>query len=70
MPEDFDNDFGIYMQYEGDYSALVTFNKIGDGVIEARMQFVRNGEKADMLMFMSEIYDALGEESITIGKIK
>ena len=70
MPKDFENDFGIYLQYEGDYSALVTFNKIGEGVIEARMQFVRNGEKADMLMFMSEIYDALGEESITIGKIK
>ncbi len=70
MPEDFENDFGIYLQYEGDYSALVTFNKIGEGVIEARMQFVRNGEKADMLMFMSEIYDALGEECITIGKIK
>ena len=70
MPKDFENDSGIYLQYEGDYSALVTFNKIGEGVIEARMQFVRNGEKADMLMFMSEIYDALGEESITIGKIK
>ena len=70
MPKDFENDFGIYLQYEGDYSALVTFNKIGEGVIEARMQFVRNGEKADMLMFMSELYDALGEESITIGKIK
>ena len=70
MPEDFENDFGIYLQYEGDYSALVTFNKIGESVIEARMQFVRNGEKADMLMFMSELYDALGEESITIGKIK
>ena len=70
MPKDFENDFGIYLQYEGDYSALVTFNKIGDGVIEARMQFVRNGEKADMLMFMSEVYDALGEECISIGEIK
>lgn len=70
MPKDFENDFGIYLQYEGDYSALVTFNKIGEGVIEARMQFVRNGEKVDMLMFMSELYDTLGEESITIGKIK
>ncbi len=70
MPEDFENDFGIYLQYEGEYSSLVTFNKIGEGIIEARMQFVRNGEKPDMLMLMSEIYDALGEESITIGKIK
>lgn len=51
-------------------SALVTFNEIGDGVIETRMQFVRNGEKADMLMFMREVYDALGEECITVRKIK
>lgn len=70
MPKKFEKDFGIYLQYDGDYSTLVTFNKIGEGVIEARMQFVRNGEKADLLMFMSEVYDALGEECITIGKIK
>ena len=69
MPESFERDFGIYLQYDGDYSALVTFNKIGEGVIEGHMQFVRNGEKKDMLMFMSELYDALGKECITIGKI-
>ncbi len=70
MPKDFKKDFGIYLQYTGEYSALVTFSKIGDGVIEARMQFVRNGEKEDILMFMSEVYDALGKESITVRKIK
>ncbi len=70
MPKDFENDFAIYLQYEGDFSALVSFSKIGDGVIEARMQFVSNSEKSDMLMFMSELYTMLGEECITVGKIK
>ena len=43
---------------------------IGEGVIEARMQFVINGEKDNMILFMSEMYDALGDECVSISKIK
>lgn len=70
MPKDFERDFGIYLQYEGDYSALVTFSKIGEGVIEGYMLFVKNGDKADLMSVMGEMYDSLGEEALTIAKIK
>ncbi len=70
MPKDFKGDFGVYMVYEGEYSVLVTFSEIGENVIEGRMQYVKNGEKADILPFMSEVYSSFGEECITIGKVK
>lgn len=70
MPKDFEKDFGVYLKYEGEYSALVTFTKIGEGVIEARMQFVKNSEKKDLIEFLREVYDALGKECITVSKIK
>jgi len=70
MPKDFKNDVGIYLKYDSDFSVLVAFTEIGDGVIEARLQLVKNGEENDILSFMGELYDALGKDSVTVAKVK
>ena len=70
MPEDFKNDFALFVQYEGGYSAIVSFSEFGDGVVSANMSFVKNGDKDNVFVRMYEITQGLGEESINVAKVK
>ncbi len=70
MPKDFTDDFAIYLQYDGDYSALVSFSKFGDDVIKATMQFVINGDKDNIFSRLYEITQGLGEDSIDVTIVK
>ena len=70
MPKDFKDDFALFVQYEGDYSAIVSFSKFGDGVISANMAFVRNGDKDNVFRRLYEITSAVGTDSVTIAKVK
>ena len=70
MPKDFKDDFALFVQYEGDYSAIVSFSKFGDGVISANMAFVRNGDKDNVFRRLYEITSAVGTDSVTIAKAK
>ena len=70
MPKDFTDDFAIYLQYDGEYSALVSFSKFGDGVIKATMSFVNNGERDNIFRRIYEITQGLGEDSIKIALVK
>ena len=68
MPKDFKNDFALYLQYDGDYSAIVSFSEYGDGVISANMSFVRNGDKDNMMRRLYEVASALGEDVVNVTK--
>ena len=70
MPKDFTDDFAIYLQYDGEYSALVSFSKFGDGVIKATMSFVNNGEKDNIFRRIYEITQGLGEDSIDVAVVR
>ena len=70
MPKDFKNNFALFVQYEGDYSAIVSFYEYGDGVISANMSFVKNGDKDNVFRRMYEITSAVGEAGIKIAKVK
>ena len=70
MPKDFTDDFAIYLQYDGEYSALVSFSKFGDGVIKATMSFVNNGERDNIFRRIYEITQGLGEDSIDVALVK
>ena len=70
MPKDFKNNFALFVQYEGDYSAIVSFSEFGDGVISANMSFVKNGDKDNVFMRMYEITSAVGENGVKIAKVK
>ena len=70
MPRDFKNDFALFVQYEGDYSAIVSFSKYGDGVISANMSFVKNGEKDNVFKRLYEIVSVVGEDAVKIEKVK
>ena len=70
MPKDFKNNFALFVQYEGDYSAIVSFSKFGDGVISANMSFVKNGDKDNVFMRMYEITSTVGEDGIKMAKVK
>ena len=70
MPKDFKDDFALFVQYEGEYSAIVSFSKFGDGVISANMAFVKNGDKDNVFRRLYEITSAVGEDGIVIAKIK
>ena len=69
MPKDFQDDFALFVQYEGEYSAIVSFAKFGDGVISANMAFVKNGDKDNVFRRLYEITFAVGTDSITIAKV-
>lgn len=69
MPRDFKGDFALYVQYDGEYSAIVSFSKYGDGVISANMSFVRNGEKDNVFRRLYEIGSVVGEGGIIIEKV-
>ena len=70
MPKDFADDFALYLQYEGEYSALVSFSKFGDGVIKATMSFVNNGDRDNIFSRLYEITQGLGEDSIDVAFVK
>ena len=70
MPKDFTDDFAIYLQYDGEYSALVSFSKFGDGVIKATMSFVNNGERDNIFRRIYEITQGLGEDSIDVAVVR
>ena len=70
MPKDFKDDFALFVQYEGEYSAIVSFSKFGDGVISANMAFVRNGDKDNVFRRLYEITSSVGTDSVTIAKVK
>ncbi len=69
MPKDFKDDFALYLQYDGDYSAIVSFSEYGDGVISANMSFVRNGDKDNMMRRLYEVASALGEDVVNVTKV-
>ncbi len=67
-PADFDKNFAVFLEYDGEFSSVVSFNEYGENVISANMTFVKNsGEHFEMLL--EEILDALGEESISIQTV-
>lgn len=70
MPKDFTADFALYLEYDGEYSALVSFSKFGDGVIKATMSFVNNGERDNVFRRIYEITQGLGENSIDVAIVK
>ena len=70
MPKDFKNNFALFVQYEGDYSAIVSFSKFGDGVISANMSFVKNGDKDNVFMRMYEITSTVGEDGVKVAKVE
>lgn len=69
MPKDFEKDFTLYLKYDGEFSSIVSFSKYGEGVISANMMFVKNGEE-QIDMLMNEIFETLGEESISIETVE
>ena len=70
MPKDFKNNFALFVQYEGDYSAIVSFSEFGDGVISANMSFVKNGNKDNVFMRIHEITSTVGEDGVKMAKVK
>ena len=70
MPKDFKNNFALFVQYDGEYSAIVSFSEFGDGVISANMSFVKNGDKDNVFRRLHEITPAVGEDAVTIAKVK
>ena len=69
MPKDFTDDFAIYLQYDGEYSSLVSFSEFGDDVIKATMSFVNNGERDNIFRRIYEITQGLGEDSIDVAVV-
>ena len=70
MPKDFKNNFALFVQYEGEYSAIVSFSEFGDGVISANMSFVMNGDKDNVFTRLYEITSAVGEDGIVAARVK
>lgn len=69
MPKDFKDNFGLFIRYEGEYSAIVSFSEYGDGVISANMSFVKNGEKDNVFRRMYEIISAVRNDAVKISKV-
>jgi hypothetical protein len=59
-PADFDKDFALYLEYDGEYSAFVSFSENGQGVIQADMTFIKQNQNG-IEGFKSFIADILGE---------
>ncbi len=70
MPKDFKNDFALFLQYDGEYSAIVSFFEYGEGVISANMSFVKNGDKDNVFSRLYEITQGLGKDSLDVAKVK
>lgn len=69
-PKDFEKDFALYLQYDGEYSVLVSFAEYGEGVISANMSFVKNGEQDNVFSRIYEITQGLGEDSVSVAEVK
>ena len=69
MPKDFKNDFALYLEYEGDYGAIVSFSEFGEGVISATMSFVKKGEKDNVFSRLYEISQGFGEDCIIAARV-
>lgn len=69
MPQDFKNDFALFLQFDGEYSAFVDFCEFGEGVIKATVQLIKNGENDSIFLRMKEIEEALGEECVEIAAV-
>lgn len=69
-PKTFKENFALYLTYDGACSVLVSFSEIGEGVIEAQMSFVRNGDKDSVFRRMVEISEGLGEGSLEVFKVQ
>lgn len=70
MPKGFKSNFALFIQYEGDYSAIVSFSEFGEGVISANMSFVKNGDKDNVFRRMYEISSAVGNDGVKLSKVK
>ena len=69
-PKSFKENFALYLTYDGACSVLVSFSEIGEGVIEAQMSFVRNGDKDSVFRRVVEISEGLGEGSLEVFKVQ
>ena len=67
MPADFTGNFALYLEFDGDYSALVSFNKTGEGVIGATLNFVVNDDAINFTDFFTELLGADGYRFEKIG---
>lgn len=63
MPKDFESDFSLFLQYDGEYSAIVSFSEYGEGVISANMSFVKNGDS------LYEYIQYFGEDCFEIARV-
>ncbi len=54
----------------GKENSLVSYSEFGDGVISANISFVKNGDKDNVFMRLHEITSAVGEDAVTIAKVK
>ena len=68
-PSDFDKDFALFLEYDGEFSAVVSFSEYGENVISAHMTFVKNSEE-HFEMLLEEIVQTLGEESISVETVE
>lgn len=66
MPEDWDENILVVLQYEGSYSVLVSFMKSGEGVITSNASFVKN-EDGDLRDRLTEILPGLELEAVMGG---
>lgn len=64
-PVDFDRNFAVFLEYDGEFSAVVNYSGYGENVISANMTFVKNSDE-HFEMLLKEVVETLGEESITV----
>lgn len=64
-PADFDENFAVFLEYDGEFSSVVSFNDFGENVISAQVTFVKNSDE-QFEMMLDEIIQSIGEESITV----
>ncbi len=65
QPSDFEEDFAVFLEYDGEFSSVVSFSQYGENVISAHMTFVKNSEE-HFEMLLNEIAESIGEESISV----
>ena len=70
MPDTFKNNFALFFEYDGEYSAFVVFSEYGDKVISANMSFIKNGEKDNVARRVKEIEEGLGKGCIKFTGVK
>lgn len=72
MPANYKDDFVVYLKYNGEFSSVVEFRKIGENVISSSLQLVKNPDEngTDVDDFMSEIFSAIGEDGISTETVE